>query len=302
MESNHEALRDERVRALKASPAYLLAFEDIAFLRSPELRAARLQLELLKPELLQQSHGVESTIVVFGSARIPEPVQARRALEEAEKAAWASPSDGELKRRAMVAGRLADLSRYYEEARKFSRIVSGMHQVGARCDFVITTGGGPGIMEAANRGAADIGSKSIGHNITLPHEQEPNPYVTPELCFRFHYFALRKMHFMLRAKALVAFPGGYGTLDELFEALTLVQTGKVPAIPIVLFGRAFWERVINFGFLESEGVISPGDRSLFHFAETAGEAWGIIESHYRDGGEVRPYHPQSAGGEQPGNH
>ncbi len=294
MEENHEEPHEERIRALKASPAYLLAFEDFAFLRSPELRAARLQLELMKPELLQQKHGVESTIVVFGSARIPEPVRARRAFEEAERAARASPGDADLKRRAAVAGRLAELSRYYEEARKFSRIVSGMCQVGARCDFVVTTGGGPGIMEAANRGAADIGSKSVGHNITLPHEQEPNPYVTPELCFRFHYFALRKMHFMLRAKALVAFPGGYGTLDELFEALTLVQTGKVPAIPIILFGRSFWERAIDFGFLESEGVISPGDRSLFHFAETAGEAWGVIESHYRDGGEVRPHKPPPA--------
>ena len=271
-----------RVEALKRSPSYVLAYEDEAFLNRPALRPVRLQLELEKPEILQASLGVNSTIVVFGSARIPEPARAQKLVEEAESHARKSPGDPALERAVRVSRRLLAKSHHYEEARKFSRIVSGSCQVGEKVDFVMVTGGGPGIMEAANRGADDIGAISVGLNITLPHEQEPNPYITPELCFQFHYFAVRKMHFLLRARALVVFPGGFGTCDELFETLTLIQTGKMPPIPIILFGREFWEQAIDFVFLEEEGMISAPDRQLFRYAETAEEAWNMIAAHYAE--------------------
>jgi len=264
-----------------ASPAYRLAFEDNDFLLRQDLRPVRLQLELLKPELLQQEHGIRSTIVVFGSARIPEPEAARRQLFEAETAARAAPGDKTAARRVAVARRLLANSRYYEEARHLARIVTGSCTNTHVCDFVIKTGGGPGIMEAANRGADDVGGKSIGLNIVLPREQGPNPYVTPELSFRFHYFAIRKMHFLTRSKALVVFPGGFGTLDELFEAATLIQTGKIDPIPILLFGREYWERVINMDAMAAEGMIDLDDKDIFTFVETADEAWNCICAFYR---------------------
>lgn len=262
------------------SPAYRLAFEDLDFLLREDLRPVRLQLELLKPELLQSEHGVNSTIAVFGSARIPDPHAAARTLRRAEEAARHDPGNEKLAREVAIARRMAANSRYYEEARRLARIVSTTCIDGGPCDFVVLTGGGPGIMEAANRGAADVEAKSVGLNIVLPHEQEPNRYITPELCFRFHYFAVRKMHFLTRAKALVVFPGGFGTMDEMFEAATLMQTGKIEPIPFLLFGREYWERVVNLEMMVSEGMVSPEDLDLFRYVETAEEAWHIIAEFY----------------------
>jgi hypothetical protein len=271
-----------RVRLLKRSPSYVKAHEDIALLNRDELRPVRLQLELLKPDLIQREHGIESTIVVFGGTRIRETDEAQRRIRELERRVRSRPRDKGAAAELQIARRLLAKSRYYDEARKFAALVSSTAQQNGRRQYVVVTGGGPGIMEAANRGAFDVGGKSIGLNITLPGEQEPNPYITPELCFQFRYFALRKMHFMLRAKALVVFPGGYGTLDELFEALTLVQTRKVTPMPIVLFGREFWSQLVNLQFLVDEGVIDPPDARLVHFVEAAAEAWEYIQSFYRE--------------------
>jgi uncharacterized protein (TIGR00730 family) len=267
--------------SLLASPSYIPADQDAAFLQREELRPLRLGLELLKPELIQKEQGIQSTIVVFGSARLQDPAAARESLHLAERALAQAPADLILKQRVSLARKQLDLSKYYEIARDFGRLVSSTCQGNGRCDYVIVTGGGPGIMEAANRGAADVKGKSIGLNITLPHEQRPNAYITPELCFQFRYFALRKMHFLIRAKALVAFPGGFGTLDELFETLTLLQTGKATGLSVVLIGRSFWERLINWQLLIDEGLISTHDLQLFHFAETAKEAWDFIVDQHR---------------------
>ncbi|WP_447975211.1 LOG family protein [Nitrospira sp. Kam-Ns4a] len=269
---------EARQRALLQAPSYRRADQDLEFLARDALRPVRLQLELLKPELIQQEEGIRSTIVVFGSARLTEPAAARAALARAEAELAGRPDDPQARRAAAVARRRLELARYYDEAREFGRLVSATCQMDGRCDYVIVTGGGPGIMEAANRGAADVGAKTIGFNITLPQEQRPNPYVSPSLCFQFRYFALRKMHFLLRAKALVAFPGGFGTLDEVFEALTLLQTRKVSDLVIVLVGRAFWDRLIDWPVLVADGLISPEDLELFHYAETAAEAWQIIQA------------------------
>jgi uncharacterized protein (TIGR00730 family) len=233
-------------------------------------------LELLKAELIQQRENIRSTIVVFGSARIPEPAASRRLLARASAQLARRPQDASRRRAVDLAKRQLAMSRYYDEAREFGRLVSSKYQSKGRSDYVIVTGGGPGIMEAANRGAADVKGKSMGLNIALPHEQQPNIYITPELCFQFRYFALRKMHFLLRAKALVAFPGGFGTCDELFETLTLLQTGKVSGITVVLVGQGYWSRLINWQLFEDQGFISPEDLHLFHYAETAREAWTII--------------------------
>lgn len=270
--------------AILASSSYIPADRDTEFMQREELRPLRLGLELLKPEIIQQEQGIQSTIVVFGSARLQEPVAAELALLTAERGMAEHPEDPSRRRQVAIATRQRDLSRYYGIAREFAQLVSSSCQVSGRCDYVIVTGGGPGIMEAANRGAADVQAKSMGLNITLPHEQHPNPYITPELCFQFRYFALRKMHFLIRAKALVAFPGGYGTLDELFETLTLIQTGKVTGVSVVLVGRAFWDRLINWQMLVEEGLISQQDRELFHYAETAQEAWDVIARNHT----VRP--------------
>ena len=274
-----EAERQALQRRLMESPAYVLAYQDTAFLERPELRAVRLQLELLKPELAQQAHKIHSTIVVYGSARTLPPERAARELAEAE--ARAAPGGGPAAAERLVrARRQAEASRYYGEARRFARLVSSTCQTDDSCDYVIVTGGGPGIMEAGNRGAHDVGAKSLGFNIQLPFEQRPNPYITPELCFDFRYFAMRKMHFLMRARALVAFPGGFGTLDELFETLTLIQTRKVPRVPVVLVGRAFWNRIINLDALAEAGMISPEDVGLVTWAETAEEAWAAINGFY----------------------
>lgn len=238
------------------SPAYRLAFADEDFLCREELRPLRLQLELLKPQLMLDEHQIESTIVLFGGARIPRPSEADKARTKT----------------------LADLSHFYDEARSFARLMTRKSNDSKGREFVVVTGGGPGVMEAGNRGAAEEGGKSIGLNIVLPHEQAPNEYVTPELCFNFHYFAIRKMHFLMRARAICVFPGGFGTLDEMFESLTLIQTGRMQRVPFLLFGRAFWEKIINWDALADAGTISPEDLDLFRFVETAEEAAEIIEN------------------------
>ena len=237
------------------SPAYGLAFADEEFLCRDELRPVRLQLELLKPEMLMNEAGIESTIVLFGGARIPDPV---------DKASARTPT-------------LADLSRFYDEARSFARLMTEKSIASGGRENVVVTGGGPGVMEAGNRGAVDAGGHSIGLNIVLPFEQAPNHYVTPDLCFNFHYFAIRKMHFLMRARAICVFPGGFGTLDELFEALTLIQTGRMERVPFLLFGRSFWESIINWDALSEAGTISADDLSLFRFVETAEEAVAEID-------------------------
>ena len=272
----HASRERQRLQRLLMSGSYRRADQDLAFLNEDELRPVRLQLELLKAELIQQREHIRSTIVVFGSARLPEPSVSRRLLARASAQLARQPRDASRRRAVAVAKRQLAMSKYYDEARAFGRLVSTKYQSEGQRDYVIVTGGGPGIMEAANRGAADVNRKSMGLNIALPHEQRPNVYITPALCFQFRYFALRKMHFLLRAKALVAFPGGFGTCDELFETLTLLQTGKVSGITVVLVGQAFWSKVIDWHLLEENGFISPEDRKLFHYAETAKEAWSII--------------------------
>jgi len=236
------------------APAYRLAFEDNDFMRRDELRPVRLQLELLKPELMMTDAGIVSTVVLFGGSRIPEPARRDEARTET----------------------LAGLTRHYDEARKFAALVSRESLARGGTEFVIVTGGGPGVMEAGNRGAGDVGARSIGLNIVLPHEQAPNGYITPELCFNFHYFGVRKMHFLMRAAAVAVFPGGFGTLDELFETLTLIQTERMARIPVLLFGREFWDRVVNFEALVDAGTIGSEDLDLFRFVETAEEAWALI--------------------------
>lgn len=270
--AEEEAANQARIESY-ASPqsAYRLAFTDTDFLLREELRPVRMQLELLKPELVQQEMGITSTIVMFGSARIKPPELARELLATAQ-----AGHDAQAIKRAETA--LA-MSHFYEEARRFAAIATERSKLHDTPLYVVT-GGGPGIMEAGNRGAFDVGGKSIGLNIVLPHEQAPNPYITPELCFQFHYFALRKMHFLMRSIALVCFPGGFGTLDELFETVTLVQTGKSRKRPILLFGRAFWEKLIDFQHLVDTGMIGPHDMDLFRFVETAEEAWAALSEHY----------------------
>ena len=255
-------------QAILEGASYRLAQEDVEFLAQGDLLPLRVQLELLKPEHALRAQGIGSTVVVFGSARIQAPD---------DGAARAAPTSSE---EASVQARAQAQARLYEEARRFAQIVSTRLRQEGRCDFVVVTGGGPGIMEAANRGAFEAGARSIGFNITLPHEPAPNAYISPELAFRFHYFALRKMHFLLRAKALVAFPGGYGTLDELFEVLTLVQTGKIGRIPIVLVGSEFWRRSVDFAYLVEQGFIDAQDTALFTVVDTADEIVSTIEAFY----------------------
>ena len=256
-----------RIQEILDSPSYLQADQDIDFLNLNETRGVRLQIDYQKAELLLERHNIQHTIVVFGSTRIAEP-------------AAGGGKQGELN----ALERLLAKSHYYSTAREFGRLVGEASRKGDDGQLVVMTGGGPGIMEAANRGAFDVGSKSIGLNISLPHEQFPNPYVTAELCFRFHYFALRKLHFLMRTRALVAFPGGYGTFDELFETLTLVQTRKIRPVPVVLVGREYWRRAFDVDFLVDEGVIAEEDRDLFWYAETAREIWdGIREWHMANG-------------------
>ncbi|TKT75003.1 LOG family protein [Aquamicrobium sp. LC103] len=258
----------QRARSVPDTPqtrsqTYRLAWDDEEFLTQRELRAVRLQLELLKPEMILAERGVRSTVVLFGGARIPEP----------GGQAWAAKNETQKKN-------LEANSRYYEEARKFARLCSEHSAKSYYREYVVVTGGGPGVMEAGNRGAADCGAPSIGLNIVLPHEQAPNLYVTPELCFNFHYFAVRKMHFIMRAKAVAVFPGGYGTMDEFFETLTLIQTGRMQRVPVILFGKEFWSRAIDLDFLAEQGTISPGDQDLIDAVDTADEAWEILAKFY----------------------
>ena len=245
------------------SPSYRLAYTDMDFLCREELRPIRLQLELLKTEMILSERGIKSTVVMFGGARIPEP----------GGEAWAARN--ETQKRNLEAASI-----YYDEARKFAALCAGISEKHDHREYVVVTGGGPGVMEAGNRGATDAGAPSIGLNIVLPHEQAPNPYVTPELSFNFHYFAIRKMHFMMRAKAVVVFPGGFGTMDELFETLTLIQTKRMEPIPLILFGEKFWRSIVNFQGLADFGTIAPEDMDLLHFAETAEVAWKVIADFY----------------------
>ncbi|UVI40542.1 LOG family protein [Qipengyuania spongiae] len=254
-------------------PAYRLAYRDTDFLMRDELRPVRFQLELLKTEMLLEEAGVGSTLVIYGSARIPPPDAVEEALASAEDLP---------EQEARVVRNLAAKAKYYEEAYRLAKTASEKSIVeNGQRQFVICSGGGPSIMEAANRGASEAGAESIGLNIVLPHEQAPNPYVTPYLSFQFHYFALRKMHFLLRAKAVAVFPGGFGTFDEFFELLTLIQTGKMKPIPILLFGKDFWTRVVDFEALADEGTVSHKDLDLFRWCETAEDAWGHIADFYQ---------------------
>lgn len=257
------------------APSYRLAYQDPDFLLLDELRPVRLQLELMKPELTLQEHRIESTVVIFGSARLMDEEAAGAALVSARNDLSADPDNPRLARKVEIARRSLTNSKYYEEARRLGNLVAKNTEIDK---LVVMTGGGPGVMEAANRGAHEAGVPSIGMNIVLPHEQVPNAYATPDLNFLFHYFAIRKMHLLMRAKGLVVFPGGFGTMDELFETLTLIQTGKMEPIPVLLFGRSFWERIVNFEALVEEGTISQKDLELFTYVETAEEAWELIGS------------------------
>lgn len=279
-----DAAAPARIEALLHSGSYRQADEDVDFLRRDESRGLRLQLDYSKPEWLLEQHDIHHTVVVFGGTRVVEPAAARRKVEALHEALLEHPDNRELKQQLKVARRVQAKSHYYDIAKDLGRLVGDSGSGPEDCRLVVMTGGGPGIMEAANRGASDAGAKTIGLNITLPHEQFPNPYITPELCFRFHYFALRKMHFLMRAQALVAFPGGLGTFDELFETLTLIQTRKIAPLPVILVGAEYWKKAFDFDFLVAEGVVDTEDRELFWFAETAQEIWeGILCWHENNG-------------------
>ena len=282
-EEEEPAVR-ERIEAIMHNKNYIQADSDPDFLRRDEVRAVRLEVDYLKAELLLKEHGIEHTIVIFGSTRITESSEIKRRIKKLEESYIDKSGNSELERELRIAKNLLTKSHYYDTARRFGSIVGRSGKGPDDTRVTLMTGGGPGIMEAANRGAFDVGAKSIGLNITLPHEQYPNPYITPELCFQFHYFAIRKMHFLRRAKALVIFPGGFGTMDECFEILTLVQTRKVDPIPIVFVGEDYWRNMVNFdGFME-EGVIDPEDMDVFTFVETAEEAWDTILRWHSDSG------------------
>ena len=279
--------RDRQEKLLSDTPSYVLAYEDEKFLNSPEARAYRIQLEVVKPEIILKAQHIDSTIIVFGSARFLPGDVAQNYLRDIEEQLAVDPDNETLQAKHRNAQCQWKYSKYYDMAREFAQIVSRFNQHTApnsgysRHDFVICTGGGPGIMEAANRGAYDVGATSVGLNISLPFEQKPNPYISNEFCFQFHYFAIRKLHFMLRAKALVVFPGGFGTFDELFEGLTLRQTHRMQQLPIILFCEAFWRKTINFEYLVECGVISPEDIELFTFVETPQQAWDAIAEYHK---------------------
>ena len=278
--SAENAAREEKGKdhgALEKQSSYRLAFQDPDLLLREELRPVRIQLEIIKPDLLMDDHHIDSTVVFFGSARIPDPETAQKRVDELRGRVEADPpGDSKLRHELALAEKNLEKSAYYVEAQKLSRMITSCTE--EKC-MVPITGGGSGIMEAANRGAYEGGAPSIGLNIVLPHEQEPNPYISPDLCFQFHYFATRKMHFLMRAKGLVAFPGGLGTLDEVFETLTLMQTGKIDRFPVILFGRGYWERVVNFQTLVEEGTIDESDLDLFQYVERAEDAWEIITAY-----------------------
>lgn len=275
---------NESIARIQQSKTYIPAIEDADFLQGGDTRGVRLQLDYLKPELVMREHGVEHTIVVFGGTRVSEKEKSQRMIDELECQLESDRDNAELQEKLSIARRILSKSQYYNVAREFSRLVAESGNGPDDPRLLVMTGGGPGIMEAANRGAVESGAKTVGLNISLPREQFPNPYLTPELCFQFNYFALRKMHFMLRAKALVAFPGGYGTLDELFETLTLIQTRKINPLPVILVGEQFWRKAINVDFLVDEGVIDAEDRDLFWYAETAEEIWEGLKIWYQRAG------------------
>lgn len=283
--AEEDADAPKRIEAILRSPNYLRADEDTAFFARDEMRGVRLQTEYLKAELLMEEHQVQHTIVVFGSTRICEPATARRNVEALRAALLVRPADEDLARQLKIAERILEKSHFYEIARALGRLVSEENRRRHRDHTFVITGGGPGIMEAANRGAFDAKAKTIGLNISLPHEQYPNPYISPELCLSFRYFAIRKMHFLMRAKALVAFPGGFGTFDEVFEVLALIQTRKIKPIPVVLVGEEYWRRAVDFDFLIEEGTIDAEDRDLFWFAETAEDIWNDILHWHSASGE-----------------
>ena len=262
------------------SASFRLAYLDPDFLLRKDLRPVRFQLELLKPDLILAEHGIDSTVVVFGSARVPSPEAAAASLEAAERACALVPDEASAKRALAAARRLAVHAKGYAAAMRFGELCAQFSRDNPGRELTVITGGGPGIMEGANRGAAEAGAKTIGLNIVLPHEQAPNPYLTPDLSFQFYYFALRKMHFLMRARALVAFPGGFGTLDELFETLCLIQTGKSRRMPVLLYDTAFWKKLVNFEMLVDEGMISPEDLDLFQFVDDADEAFGIVRDYH----------------------
>jgi len=273
---NDVALVAENMERILSSPSYSLAQDDRDLLTREEMRGVRMLLELGKPEIAFQADNIKSTVIVFGGTQIVDHSAAERRLSEARRAAQAAPADRTLARELERAEHLLSMCRFYDDARTFARIVSIDNQCEDERDYVIITGGGPGIMEAANRGAFDVGCKSIGLNIKLPAEQQPNPFITPELCFQFKYFALRKFHFILRAAAVVLFPGGFGTLDEMFETLTLRQTHRMQPVPIILYGRDYWSKVIDFRFMADSGVIADHHLDLFKYAETPEDAWQQI--------------------------
>ena len=283
-EKDPEASR--RISKILQSPAYQRADRDVDFLNDNDVRGARLQLDYLKTELNLRRHGIEQTIVIFGSARIPDPLIAQQRVDDLHAAQEKAPGDTTLAQELRIAERTLANSHYYSVAMEFAALVANSGEGPGDTRVTVMTGGGPGIMEGANRGAYDAGSKSIGLNITLPFEQAPNSYISEELAFCVHYFAIRKLHFLLRARALVAFPGGFGTLDEVFETLTLIQTKTIEPLPVILVGEAFWRGVFNPDFLVREGVISAADRRLFSYAETADQIWTDISSWHRDAGET----------------
>lgn len=277
-ERHLSSAREAKLQAekLQEHPSYRLAFSDEDFLMQDDLRHVRLQLEYLKAQTVLEQHKIKATVVVFGSARFLSPEYAALLLSQAQQQLAQTPDDVAAQHALTIAKRQVKNSRYYQEAQRFAHLVTEHSQQCPDTALTIISGGGPGVMEAANRGAFDAGGKSIGLNIVLPHEQQPNPFITPEFCFQFHYFAIRKMHFLQRARALVAFPGGFGTLDELFETLTLLQTGKASKVPVILFDENFWRSLINFDLLVEEGLISPEDMKLIQFVDSAEGAWQAI--------------------------
>jgi uncharacterized protein (TIGR00730 family) len=270
----------DAIAKLQDHSSYRLAFADNEFLMQDELRHVRLQLEYLKPQLVLEQHNITATIVVFGSARFLSPDQAKTAVALAEKQ-LAEADTAQNQQALKRANKQLDNSEYYTASQQFSALATRYSCCNPDCAMTIISGGGPGVMEAANRGAMDAGGESIGLNIVLPREQQPNPYITPQFCFQFHYFAIRKMHFLQRARALVAFPGGFGTLDELFETLTLIQTQKAARVPVILYDKAFWQKLINFDMLVEEGLISPEDLDLIQYADTPEHAWQLIMDYYQ---------------------
>ena len=282
---NHDAQAGKRVEAILNNPGYRQADQDVDFLNQNETRGVRLQIDYQKAETLLEKAGIEHSIVLFGSARLLPRSLAQKRLNAYEDSLNDDPNNKHLQKEVATARRQLENSKYYDEAREFGKLVGNSGGGPCDCRLTLFTGGGPGLMEAANRGAFDVGAKSVGLNISLPFEQLPNSYIAPELCFRFHYFAMRKLHFVKRAKALVAFPGGFGTLDELFGLLTLVQTGKVEPVPIVLVGKDYWKQVLDFDFLVNDGFIEEEDRELFTITDTAHDAWNAILRWYDEKGE-----------------